>query len=113
MCSARIRKPQMEVYKNKVDFETLFNVTFKEMETLFYVMAQQRQKRISGKNYSICSMKKIRILSMNVRELLQAFRWQSKIWEKMTQDKRAKLREQGIVIPTNLGQYIKTRKKDP
>lgn len=102
MAGFRISKQKLEEYKNNVDFETLFTLTLKQVETLFYIMSQQRQKRLAGGNYGITSMHKIRVLANNIKHLLILFRWQCKAWEKMTQQKRAKLREQGIELPNNI-----------
>lgn len=82
MPSPRINEETMKQYQKTLDFDMLFNLTLQQVEILFEIMKREKEKKLGGKTYSAYSLKKARLISLNVQDLLHMFRMKSIGWEK-------------------------------
>jgi hypothetical protein len=91
--SPRIKSDVINAYEDQLDFDALFNLSFRQVEALYQVLAREKEKKMGGKPYSAYSLKKARLLSLNVADLLHMFRQKSIQWEKERKKERDETRK--------------------
>lgn len=91
--SPRIKSDIIDSYEDKLDFDALFNLSFRQVESLYQVLSREKEKKMGGKPYSAYSLKKARLLSLNVADLLHIFRQKSIQWEKDRKKERDETRK--------------------
>lgn len=82
MASLRIKEETIKQYGKTLSFDELFNLTLQQIEYINDVLQREKEKKMGGKSYSAHSLKKARLLSLNIADLLHIFRTRSIEWEK-------------------------------
>lgn len=91
--SPRIKPDVMKSYETTLDFDMLFNLSLQQVEQLYDILHKEKEKKLGGRPYSAYSLKKARLLSLNVAELLHMFRSKSIEWEKSRKKEKDEARQ--------------------
>ena len=91
--SPRIKPDVIKSYETTLDFDMLFNLCYRQVEQLYETLHKEREKKMGGRPYSAYSLKKARLLSLNVAELLHMFRSKSIEWEKARKKEKDEARQ--------------------
>lgn len=91
--SPRIRPEDIEKYQTALDFDQLFALSLDQVEILYDTLRREKEKKRGGKPYSAHALKKARLVSLNVSDLLHMFRGKSIDWEKQRKREKDEARQ--------------------
>lgn len=97
--SPRIKPDVIKSYETTLDFDMLFNLSLQQVEILYDTLRREKEKKLGGKPYSAYSLKKARLVSLNVAELLHMFRGKSIEWEKTRKHEKDEARKSKNRLP--------------